>query len=45
MFFFGAHMRRTRLYLLNPGATTNHWCVYTYPNGLGMLSGPWSSTI
>jgi hypothetical protein len=22
MFFFGAHMRRTRLYSLNPGATT-----------------------
>jgi hypothetical protein len=22
MFFFGAHMRRTRLYSLNPGVTT-----------------------
>jgi hypothetical protein len=22
MFFFGAHMRRTRLYPLNPGVTT-----------------------
>jgi hypothetical protein len=24
MFFFGAHMRRTRLYPLNPGVTTIH---------------------
>jgi hypothetical protein len=27
LFFFGAHMRRTRLYPLNPGVTEIQFCL------------------
>jgi hypothetical protein len=42
MFFFGAHMRRTRLYPLNPGVTEgkcplNHYVPFTY-NSLSRIT-------